>query len=465
VLGIGAAIGGVGLLRAVLPSTTPRVAELAIDLRVLGVAVVLTLLVGALFALAPTRQIRLGALAAPLRSGRGITRGGNRTRGALVAVEFALALLLATGATLMVRSLDALYRVDRGIRTDNLLTMHVQPNLSGDSAARAYWHQVLEAVRGVPGVRSAATMLHLPMSGRSWHANVMVEGRAVEPGASPPRTAWQSVSADYFAAVGLPIAAGRGFTGADGPDAPRVIAVNRAFAHTVFGTIDPVGKRIQAGNATGTEWATIVGVVADMPHDSLNVPPTPEVYVPMDQRMVGATSLLVRTTGDPEAVAAGVRRTIAAIDRDVPVSSAQTMNDLYTGALQVPRTLLSVLVFFAVAGMLLSAVGVYGLVAYGVRQRRREIGIRAALGADSAGLQWVFVREAIRNAMVGLAAGVPIALVGLRTMRSHVFGVATSDPATLIGVSLGLMSVALVASWIPSRRAARISPATVLQDN
>ena len=181
--------------------------------------------------------------------------------------------------------------------------------------------------------------------------------------------------------------------------------------------------------------------------------------------MVGATSLIVRTAGDPLTVAGPLRRVITAINPDIPISDVRVMNDLYTAALVRPRLLLSLLTFFAVVGTLLSAVGVYGLVAYGVRQRRREIGIRAALGADSAMLQWVFVQEGIRYALLGLAIGIPVALVAARTMRSQVFGVATWDPITYTGVALLLVAVAVLASWIPSRRAARIPPASVLNDS
>lgn len=462
-LGLAGCFGGVALLRRVLPTSTPRLAELNVDARALALSLFVVLAIGLLFAAIPARLFQSRDLAGSVRSGRGVIRGGHRTRGVLIAMEFALALLLTTGAVLMCRTLLALDHVDRGFRADGLLTAKLEPNLPDAAASRAYWHQVLDAVRRVPGVQSAATMLHLPMSGRSWHANVIVDGRAVDPRATPSRTAWQSVSAGFFTTTGLPVLEGRGFTADDGPDAPLAIVVNRAFARALFAGANPVGQRIQAGNATGTNWATIIGVVGDMPHDSLNVAPTAEVYVPMDQRMVGATSLVVRATGDPRSIAAPVRNAVAAIDRNVPISDMRTMNDLYAAALARPRLLLGMLLFFAGAGTLLSAIGIYGIVAYGVRQRRREIGIRAALGADDRQLQWTFVREGARFALGGILLGVPLALVAARTMQGLLFGVGASDPITLVGNVVLLLVVALLASWLPSRAATRVPPASALR--
>jgi predicted permease len=462
-IGLAGCLAGVALLRRILPPTTPRLAELNVDVRVFALSFVIVLVVGVVFAAIPARLLPTRDLAVSVRLGRGVSRGGRRIRSVLIALEFALALLLATGAVLMGRTLLALVHVDRGLRTDGLLTARVEPDLSDDAARRTYWHQVLTTVRAVPGVQSAAAMLHLPMSGRSWHADVIVEGRAVDPRSAAPQTAWQSVSTDFFSVAGLPVVRGRGFTVADGPDAPFVMVVNQAFARRVFAGADPIGQRVQAGYATANTWATIVGIVADMPHDSLNVAPSAEVYLTMDQRMVGATSLLVRAAGDPRSVAAPVRRAIAAINGNVPISDMRTMDDLYASALVRPRLLLALLGFFAVAGTVLSTVGIYGIVAYGVRQRRREIGIRAALGADSRRLQGTFIREGARLALAGVVVGVPVALVAVRSMRSLVYGVAPSDPLTLAGNAMFLFLVAILASWIPSRAATRVSPASALQ--
>jgi putative ABC transport system permease protein len=465
IFGLAGCMGGVALLHRVLPLSTPRLAELDVDWRAFVVSFVIVVAVGFALAAIPARLFRVRDLAGTIRFGRGVIRGGHRMRGLLISVEFALALLLATGAVLMGRTLLALDHVDRGIRTNGLLTAKIEPTLADDGAGRAYWHQVLDAVRAVPGVQSAATILHLPMSGRSWGASVIVEGREVDSKAAPVRTAWQSISAGFFATSGLPVIRGREFSATDGPDAPMAIVVNQAFARAVFPGADPIGKRIQAGNATTERWATIVGVVGDMRHDSLNVPATAEVYVTMDQRMVGATSLVVRAAGDPLSIAGGVREAVAAIDRNVPISDMRTMNDLYTAALARPRLLLALLSFFAGAGTVLSAVGIYGIVAYGVRQRRREIGIRAALGADDRRLQWTFVQEGARFALGGILLGVPVALIAARTMRSLLFGVGASDPLTLAGNSALLLVIAVLASWIPSRAATRVAPASALRSD
>jgi putative ABC transport system permease protein len=464
ILGVAGCLGGVALLRRILPASTPRLAELDVDARALALSLGVALTVGIVFAAIPARLLRRRDVADAVRPGRGVIRGGRRTRGVLIAVEFALALLLSTGAALMGRTLLALDHVDRGLRSDGLITAKLEPTLPDDATSRIYWHRVLDAVRAVPGVKAAGTILHLPMSGRSWHAPVLVDGRGVTPGAPPPTTAWQSVSAGFFATVGLPLLRGRDFGPADGPDAPLAIVVNQAFARAIFPGIDPIGQRIRAGNATNQQVATIIGVVGNMPHDSLNVPTTPEVYVTMDQRMVGATSLVVRAAGDPRSIAAPVRAAVAAIDRDVPISDLRTMNDLYAASLTRPRLLLALLAFFAIAGTTLSAIGIYGMVAYGVRQRRREIGIRAALGADHHRLQWTFVREGARLAVGGLLVGVPVALIAANALGSLLFGVGASDPVTLIGNAVLLLVVALLASWLPSRAAIRVPPASALRN-
>jgi predicted permease len=462
--GIALAWLGVRALPAILPPNLPRLGEIALDGRVLLAAAILTIATVLAFGIAPS----LGGVAAgrfeQLRTGRGAASSGERTRGALVALEMGLAVVLTVGAALMLRTLASLTSVDPGFRTDHLLTMRLQPaGFDSDVALRAYWQDVLTRVEEIPGVVSAATILHLPTSGRTWQAPIEVEGRPLAPGASPQRSAWQVVSTGWFRTAGVPVLSGRDFDGSDVASAPRVIAVNGAFVARHFPGEDPIGKRIKAGNATQNEIATIVAVVGGIRHDSLNADPRPEVYVPFGQRIVWATSLVLRTTADPAIIAALARERIWSVNRNVPISEVRTMDELYHASLGRPRMVLVLLSAFSIVGLMLGSVGIYGVVAYGVRQRTREIGIRAALGADRADIAKMVVGSGVRWAVVGVALGIPVALAASRLMRGLVFGIGATDPLSFAVVPVVLLTVATVASWIPARKASNTDPTVVLR--
>jgi predicted permease len=463
-LGIMASFGGVTLVRNLLPSSLPRAAEIAVDLPVVIVATAASLCCALVFGATPLIQSRRFELFEGLRQSRGDTRRAERVGAMLVAAQVALAVVLTTGAALMTRTMAALVRVDPGLQPAHLLTMRLQPTgLADAAAARVYWQDLLERVRAVPGVVAAGTILHLPTSGRSWHADVVIEGRSQDPAFPLPRTAWQSISPGYLETAGVPLIRGRLFEPSDRFDAPRVVLVNTAFAARMFPGQDPVGIRIRAGNATLNEWATIVGVVGSVRHDSLNVAPAAEIYLPFEQKVVWANSLVVRTTGDPLELAGLIRAAIWSINRDVPISEVRTMGSLFSASLQRPRMVLVLLGSFSALGMLLGALGIYGVVSYSVAQRRQEIGIRIALGA----LPDRVVREVaglgLRQAMVGLMAGLPLALLLSRFLRGQVYGVTPTDPLSLLSVALLLIGVSLGASLLPARRAAGVDPAIVLK--
>lgn len=464
-LGFMLAAAMVRVMPAVLPRDVPRLGEVQVNLRVLAFALFATVVPALLVALAPLVQVTRGGFGAALRAARGSGTGG-RLRGGLVAVQVALALVLLVGASLMSRSMLALLSVDRGIRSDHLLTASVMPNSSnGADAGRAFWRQALSEIEAIPGVASAGTLLHLPTGGRTWSANIEVEGRPSEPGAVVPRAAWQAVSTGYFATAGIPLISGRAFQPTDNASAPRVIAVNREFAERFFGRESPLGRRITAGNATVRQPATIVAVVGGVRHDSLSAPPSPEVYVPIEQTMVWATGLVVRTTVDPVTVAPALRERIWAIDPNVPVTNVRTMDDVFSASLARPRMILTILGFFAAVGLALGAIGIYGVVAFGVQQRLRELGIRAALGADARALRRLVVRSGVSFAVLGVVSGVPVALSLGGAMRGLVFGVPTTDPVSFVTVSALLLSVAALASWWPARAASKSDPMVVLRSD
>jgi predicted permease len=457
------AIAGVRGLRVLLPPDTPRLAELAVDGRVLIACVVMTLMAAAVFAAAPCAVALRESVGGGLRRSRTVAAGASRTRGLLVSVEVALALVLVAGASLMARTMVALSHVDPGFEADNLLTLRLQPSGRTPEQATLYWDDVLERVRAIPGVVSAGTVLHLPMSGRQWLEAYQVEGRPVAEGQSPPRTAWQAVSPGYFETARIPLVRGRAFLEADRSGAMRVAVINEVLAEAAFPAEDPLGRRIMTGNATGSAWATIVGVVGAVRHDSLTAAPDPELYVPFSQTQVGANSLVVRTRSAPAGIAPAVRERIRAVDPIVPIAHVMTMQDLMGATTRRHRTVFVLLGAFAAIGTVLGMVGIYGVVAYGVRQRVREIGIRMALGARRGAVARLLVREGLGWAAAGIAVGVLAALALTRLMRGLVFGVSPTDPATFVVVSLLLAAVAVLASWLPARRAARIEPTDALR--
>ncbi len=462
-LGIALSTVGVRLLVGILPAGLPRREEITLDLRVLIASAVLTLVVTAVVGLVPAWQSRRVGPSGPAGATRTMSRAGERQRGLLVAFEMTLALILVIGATLMGRTLVALYHVDPGLESDHLLTMKIEPDLTTDDEYRAYWKTVLERVNAVPGVRSAATILHLPTSGRAWDAAILIDGRPLPPGEQPPDAHWQVVSSDYFHTAGVRVLQGRPFDETDGPTAPRVIAVNSAFAVKLFPGQNPLGHRIRAGHATNDSIATIVAVVASVRHDSLTAPAVPEVYVPFSQRTIDANSLVVRTSVSPLSVASAIRDQIWSVNRNVPISDVRTMDDRFAASLARQRMMLILLALFAGIGLSLSAVGVYGVVAFAATQRVKEIGIRMALGARPSAILSLVVWQGLTYATLGAVVGLSLALALSRVMRGMVYGVPTTDWVSFLLAPVALILVVAVASLIPARRAAALEPTRALE--
>ncbi len=462
--GLGLAAVAVRLAPAILPSDLPRLAEVGLNGTVLAVAAGITLLTALAFGAAPALHAARDASGTWIRSGRGSSGSGGRTRGVLIAGEVAVALILLAGAGLMIRTVRALNAVDPGFKPDHLLTLQLQPSgFETRDALRAYWRTMLDRVRAVPGVVAAGSILHLPTGGRKWQADLEIDGRQLERGQAPPRSAWQSISTGYLKTAGIPLIRGRDVAPEDGPDAPRVMLVNTELARRLFPNESPIGHRIKAGYATRQQWATVVGVVGSVRHDSLNTPPGPEIYLPYDQTTVTASAVVVRTAGSPAALAPAIVGAIRSVQAEVPISDVRSMHDLLAASIQRQRSVLALFGAFAAVGLMLGAVGIYGVVAYGARQRAREIGIRVALGADARSVAGLVVRDGLWWAMLGVAAGVPIALGLGGVLRGLVYGVPVTDPASLAGAATALVAVAALASYLPARRAARADPTTVLR--
>jgi predicted permease len=465
--GLAVATAGLPALVALLPRDTPRTGVIHVDSVVTLGVFAAALLVALVFALAPSLTAGRRTFAALLRQGAATeSRTTRRTRGVMVSVQIALALVLTIGAGLMLRTMRQLQRVDPGIDVDRILTLRLQPSSSGykaPGAVVAYYDQVLARIAAIPGVSAAGAIQHLPFSGIVWMDAYEIEGQPVLPGEARPTAGLKLIAGDYFRAVGQPVLGGRAFVTADRALADAPIVVNESFAKKHFGSAAAaVGRRVKAGRAGGP-WVEIAGVVGDVRAASLDKPATPELYTLVTSTSIPALMLAVRTDQDPLSIAAAVREAVWSVDRSVPVSDLQPMRSMVGSTLARPRLLLTLLAAFATVGLALGAIGVYGVVSFAVARRRREIGIRMALGAERASVVRLMVRESAGYALAGMAAGFALALASSRVMRGLLFEVPATDPLTYATLALGVAGLVLVASLAPASRAASVNPADSLR--
>ena len=461
---------GVDLLRPGIPEEIRDFYRIGVDARVVAFTVALTLLASLVFGLGPALAASRTDLASAFKEGgRGTSEGaaGRRVRSALVVAEVALALVLLAGAGLLMRSFVAMQRVDAGFDPENLLIAQFALPGSryapGSPARLQFYSDLLERVRRQPAVRSAALGTVTPMIGGDNDISFRVEGRPVPANQLP--SAWMRlVSPDYVRTLGMRVVAGRGLTPDDRAGAPSVALVNETMARRHWPGESPLGKRVFTGIASDTaEAITVVGVVNDIHHDALDAPPKVEIYLPYLQWTPGSMTLLVKTTGDPLALAPAVRREVAQIDPRLPVGQIETQESIMRGTVALPQLYAMLFGVFAAAALALAAIGIYGVIAYSVEQRTREIGVRMALGARPADVLRLVVRQGMTPALVGVAVGLVGALGAARLMRSLLFGVSPTDPLTLAAVTLFLGAVALLASYLPARRATRVTPTEALR--
>jgi putative ABC transport system permease protein len=480
VIGVIGALGGVliaalgvPLLLSAAPDLLPAQAEVALDLRVLAVCLALSLGTLLLFALLPARRAAAVAPAGSLgEAGRGPASGraGNRTRRALVVAEVALALTLLAGAGLMIESLRRLGAVDTGVRTEGVLTasfvLSVPPGPAGEGWEDTYRRHtlyvapridaVLEAARALPGVESVGVSDALPLSALdNFSSSVRVIGSepaaGVEPGAN-----WRFVNPDFFAAVGLAIEHGRGLEDADARagESPQNVLVNRSFARRFMGEGDPLGRQIEFLGGP----KTVVGVVADARHFGADRAPPPEIYMHHHQAVQEQFFLALRVRGEPMALAEPLRQALKALDPAMPVSAVQPFDALAGGLNQLRRFNLLLMAIFSAVALGLATIGLYGVISYGVQQRRHELGIRMSLGAEPRRLLGLLLRQGLGLLLAGLALGVAGAVLLGHGLRAQLFGVAAVEPGVLLIVAGLLGAVGLLACLIPSLRAVRVDP-------
>jgi len=474
-VGLLLAFVGVRALSASLPSDTPRLAEIGVDGRVLIVTLGVAIATGLAFGLLPALRAGAGDAQSALREGgRGSSAGveRRRLRGWLVSIEVALAVVLVTGAGLLTRSFRELMKVDPGFRTESLVSATIAPpafRFHSDASRRLFYEQLLERIDALPGVRTAAITSRLPFGERNYGSVFRVEGRPnpAQTGDWPWADIGATISPDYFRAMGMHLIRGRAFTAADRPGAPRVVLISESLAQKYWPNEDPIGKRITGpGEAKpdASDWETIVGIVADVKHDQLGEAPKRAFYRPLLQTGVeDIMSVVVRTNADPRVFAGRLRRVVASVDRDTPVSDIHTMTDLIASSLSRPRFALALLAAFGLLALVLGAVGIHGVIACDVSQRTHEIGVRMALGARPGEVLRMVVWQGMVLVLAGIAAGLLAAAGATRLLATLLYGVRPMDPITFAIVPIVLLGVALAASYLPARRAARVDPMLALR--
>jgi putative ABC transport system permease protein len=474
VLAAAGALAGLALARLALPVLVsrippemPRQGDIALDGAVFSTVFIATVAVSVLLAMVPVVIAARPELQPLLRQTQSTeTPARRRALGTLVAAQIALAIVLGIGAGLMLRTLWNLQSVEPGFRADGVLTFRLQTTSKPMDLTRGlvYFEQVLERVRAIPGVVSVGAIQHLPMSGYNWTAQVWRAETPPAPTAERPTAIWRFVGWEYFGTMEIAMRAGREFTSQDHAKSTPVAIVNEAFARKEFGEAPAaLGRRVTSISGRGEETVEIVGVVRDVRFMSLDKPAEPEMYRPLTQTFMFPMAFVVRTSGEPSQTAAAIRQAAFAIDPTIAVAEMQPLTSLIAGTLGRPRLLAMLLSVFAAVGLALGVIGVYGVVAYRVRQQEREFGIRLALGAAPGRIAKAVIRQGALYATAGLLIGVPVAFALTRLMESVLFGVTTHDPLTFTMLPLAVTVTTLVACAIPARRAARVNPVTTMR--
>lgn len=458
----------------------PRLNEIQVDGAALLFTLTVALLTSLLFGLVPALAASKPDLNQVLKEGgRGTTSKRTRWREMLVVGELALSLVLLIGAGLLVSSFIKLQAVDPGFNQRNLLTATV--SLAGASqyvgpARETFYGQLMDQLKTVPGVESASAINHLPLAGDTWGTSIVIEGRALPPAGQDLNATFRVSRPDYFKTMGVQLRAGREFTDRDTPDAPRVVIVNETLASRYWPSEVAIGKRLTLDDPRDSrqpvQWITVVGVVKDVKQESWTDAPANEIYLPFQQDPVffagtagpfTAMTLVVRTSVAPQTVANSIPEAVRKLDRNLPVSAVVSMEQVVADTLWQPRFNLQLIGLFAALALVLAAIGLYGVMSYSVTERTHEVGLRMALGAGRRDVLKLLVSQGMKLALFGVAAGLLAAFALTRLMTKLLFGVSATDPLTFAGIALFLTIVALLACWIPARRATKVDPMIALR--
>ena len=460
--------GAVLALVALAPRELVRSAAIAIDLRILGFAVALSLLTGIVFGLAPSLAASRADLLGGLREdSRGSIGGNSGLRRGLVAAEVALSVALLAGAGLLFRSLIGLQGVDPGLDASGVLTFRV--TLPGarypDASKRVqFYEKALEQIRALPGVRSASAINYLPFRGMAAGTHVSIMGRPPAAPGEELTSTIRAVTPGYFQAMRIPIRSGRDFSAADNTvGSPHRFIINETFARTYLPGKQPLGRQINANMLDVNPFGEVVGVVGDVKEGAVDKEPSPTVYYVHAHMPSGQMVFVVRAAGDPRSLAEPLRRVINGLDGAQPVAEIELMETVVRETFSRQRFSALLLVSFSLVSLLLAAVGIYGVLAYTVTERTREFGVRVALGADPGRITALVLKMGARLVLGGTVAGLAGAMLLTRLLKTMLFGVSAQDTVTFVTVPLVLGAVALLAAYLPARRASRMAPVDALR--
>jgi putative ABC transport system permease protein len=465
-LGILVAVWAVQALIAASPLEIPRLQNVSIDRGVVLFTTAITMTTGILFGIAPALLLSREDGGHTLKDADRGSSGAKsaRTRQTLVVAEVSLALVLLTSAGLLVRTFAALRRVDPGFVAEHAVAAEVtlpKSRYPDAKAQIAFYHRIIDEMRGLPGVVASAVTTTVPLSGNNLGLGFSIDGRPLDPGNKLSAT-YFAISPDYFAAMGVRLVRGRAFTDRDSETSSNVVIVSESLARKHFSGQDPLGQRISIGyNSTGPR--EIVGVVTDVKHEDLAEAAPPEMYTPFPQTPWPFLSFVVRSAAEPSSVMQSLRSMMTRLDPDQALGDMKPVADYISKSIAEPRFTAGIVGAFATVALLLAGFGLFSVMAYSVAQRRREIGIRMALGAQPADVRSLVVYQALRLGGAGLLLGLAGAVVASRLLATLLFGVTPNDPATFAGVAATLTLVLLVAAYLPARRATRVDPTVALR--
>ena len=468
-LGVLAATWGVHALHAFGPANVPRLGESEINPAVLAFTLAVSVVTGVLFGLVPALQVSGGGFAQGLgessRTSAPISH--KRLSGALVIAEIAISLTLLVSAGLLLKSFWRLVHVAPGFQTDHVVTARLSLNPPaygkyGDPQKRAkFWQQFEEQAQALPGVEAVGATSELPLTGLHSDNPFHIPGRSYGPSEFDDAQ-FRQVTPGYLSAMRIPLVAGRWLDERDNADAAGVVVVNQAFAAHFFAGGDVVGKRLQL-MVDPQATREIVGVVGNVTHNALSEPDWPEMYVPFAQFAPPTMNIVVRAAADPMNLVAALRNSVSAVDKNETLSAARSMDEIVGASVSQPRFSSQLLGMFAVLALVLAAIGLYGLMAYSITQRRNEIGIRMAMGAGRGDILSLILRQGLRLTLIGMGLGFLASVSLTRVLSSMLFTVAPTDPQTFLAVALLLAGVALAACFIPAQRAAKVDPMVALR--
>jgi putative ABC transport system permease protein len=472
VVGVGLALGGIRGMARLIPGDMLSGATVNLNGAVLLFVAGVVALAAFIFGLAPALHSTKPDVQSELKEGGRSSGGGvaqNRLRGALAVAEISLALVLLIGAGLMMKSLYRLLEVDPGFRPERVLTMGMDlraQQYSEDPAVLNFWQQLIDRVSALPGVQSAAVGTVIPLTDSHSRSDVTIEGMDLPTPGNFPHPDVHIVSPGYITALGIPLLRGRTFTDQDNEKAPLAGMINAMVARRFFPNEDPIGKRFMFGHpsaANPPKWYTVVGVVSDTRLYGLANPARLEVYVPFRQNPRNSMALVVKSGADPASLTSAIRDAVQSIDKDQPVFAVSTMQELVSNSVATRRMTLVLLGLFSGLALVLGAIGIYGVISYSVAQRTHEIGIRMALGAPRADVFRLVVGEGVKLAGAGITIGIAAAFGLARLLSSLLYGISATDFETFLGVAVLLALVALVACYVPARRAMRVDPTVALR--